>query len=330
MPDTDESPDRESGSVPHTYRLRLAFRWVPGMPRELRRRKAFLFALSTLAGLADTAGRSRFNTKNQDQPGQPIRLTQLARAMGTDEKDARRYLAAAIAAGILTTEKPPRRGRTTVYVLQLPMAPRWAAALAVLDAGRSDEVTLTHTQPGAEYGGPSPEPRDTPSSGVGSPNPGDDEPDRVRGTVPPWGSGDGSPLSSGDGSPDIPGVSTDLHHEMVAVGPQVRAAREDEQHDRPDSVSDTMSLRVIPSSSNSSRHDRPMTDRQLPLLMPVQQPARPVEAPASPPTGDHPNAALKDGWRGLVARLRPEDAAEVYADRWRGEHSNHLSHPTGT
>ncbi|MEV8245012.1 hypothetical protein AB0R01_14720 [Streptomyces rochei] len=328
MPDT-ESPDRASGSVPHTYRLRLAFRWVPGMPRELRRRKAFLFALSTLASLADTAGRSRFNGKNEDQPGQPIRLTQLARAMGTDEKDARRYLAAAIAAGIVTTEQPPRRGRTTVYVLQLPMAPRWEAALAVLDAGRSDEDTVTHTPPVTEFGGPSPEPRDTPSSGVGSPNLGDAEQTRVRGTVPPWGSGDGSPLGSGDGSPDIPGLSTDLHHEMADVGPQVRAAREDEQHDRPDSVTDTMSLRVIP-SRNSSHHERPMTDRQLPLLMPVQQPARPVEAPAPPPAGDHPDSALRDGWRGLVARLRPEDAAEVYRDRWRGEHSNHLSHPTGT
>lgn len=185
---SDQQPDRASGGVPHTYRLRMAWRWVPGMPPGLRRRKGFLNALQTLATLADVEGRSRF----QDN-GQPIRITQLARAMGSAEKDCRRFLSAAIAAGVLTTEQAPRRGRVTVYVLVLALSPRWEAALAVLTAGgagtdddtvaqgelRDPSLTVLalggedNTTTDREFGGSSPEldeARQHPSSGGRHPN----------------------------------------------------------------------------------------------------------------------------------------------------------------
>lgn len=337
---SDSQPDRASGGVPHTFRLRMAWQWVPRMPPELRRRKAFLNALQTVAALADTAGRTRF----QDN-GRPIRITQLADAMGSREKDARRYLAAAIAAGILTTEEAPRRGRTTVYVLLVPPGtPRWAAALAVLEVGETSGAdNAQHTPAEAEFGRRMPEP--APAAQVSSS--GDDRPNstpvtagQVRATGARPSSGDGWTLSSGAGSPNNPGVPKINPQEMVSVGPQVRDACAQETHERasdhspsPPGGAGPSPLRVVPAPlpGTRARGRAPQTPQgQPPLLMPVPAPARPAARPAYAPAGDQSIGAPPDGWRARVARERPEDAAAVYRDRWTGEHACHLPDATGT
>ena len=68
----------------------------------------------------------------------------------------------------------------------------------------------------------------------------------------------------------------------------------------------------------------------MPLLMPVPAPHGPQEPPADPDAGDRPIGAPRDGWRRLVARERPDDAAAVFGDRWKGDHARHLPGHTGT
>ncbi|HET9382562.1 MAG TPA: hypothetical protein VFP69_17265 [Streptomyces sp.] len=59
-------------------------------------------------------------------------------------------------------------------------------------------------------------------------------------------------------------------------------------------------------------------DRPAPPGAPAAAPERPVGPPPVP-----------GGWRALVARERPDDAARTYRDRWKGDHARHLP-PTGT
>lgn len=339
----DQQPDRASGSVPHTFRLRMAWQWVPRMPVALRRQKAFLYAVQTVAAMADTAGRTRWHVEGEDTPGRPLRLKELAAAMGSDEKDARRYLTAAIAAGVLTAEQAPRRGRTTVYVLLLPpYTPRWEAALAVLTAGGADAVEDDGHAPAGrtDLGEASPfldSPAAHASSGDASPNFPPVAASQERGTPPRWSSGDGSPSRTGDCPPNKPGSTTDTPHEMAGEGPQLRDARgHNETHERAEAEPDTsagMPLRSVDGAHSGARTGRPrasVPDGQMPLLMTVPAPHGPHEPPAAPAPGDRPIGAPRDGWRRLVARERPDDAHAVFRDRWKGEHARCLPDPTGT
>lgn len=344
---SDQQPNRASGSVPHTFRLRMAWQWVPRMPVALRRQKAFLYAVQTVAAMADTAGRTRWHVEGEDTPGRPLRLKELAAAMGSDEKDARRYLTAAIAAGILTAEQAPRRGRTTVYVLLLPpYTPRWEAALAVLTAGGADTVEDDGHAPADRSGfGEASPVLDTPaahaSSGDASPNFPPVTASQERGTPPRWSSGDGSPSRTGDCPPNKARYYQGTHHEMVSVGPQLRDARgEEPTHERADAPSpplDPPSLRSVPTPPPGTGTPRSrVPDGQAPLLLPVPamppgpEPHGPQEPPAAPETGDRPIGAPQEGWRRLVARERPDDAAATFRDRWKGDHARYLPDPTGT
>lgn len=340
---SDTPTDRASGAVPHTFRLRMAWQWVPRMPAPLRRQKAFLFALQTVAAMADTAGRTRWHVDGDDSAGRPLRLKELAAAMGSDEKDARRYLAAGIAAGVLTTEQPPRRGRTTVYVLLLPPStPRWEAALAVLTAGGAgalDQDDVHAMSRRVEFGGSSPvldAPAIPASSGDASPNSRPVTASQERGTPPRWSSGDGSPLRTGDCPPNKARYFQGDYQERVSVGPQLRDARGNDSHERAETVPEpgARSLRPVDGPRTGARSGaRPARSSvQLPLVMPVPAPHGPREPRTAPDVGDHSIGAPRDGWRALVARERPDDAEAVYRDRWTGDHARLLAHPdpTGT
>lgn len=333
MPDTP--PDRASGGIPHSFRLRMAWRWVPRMPQELRRRKAFLYALQTIASLADAHGRTRFS-----DTGQPIRITQLATSMGSREKDARRYLSAAIAAGILTTEQTPRRGRITVYRLVVPFdIPRWDAALAVLDAGADEpQADTEHGHGAAEFGRRAPEPAAAAqhlSSGHDRPTSTPVEAEGVRAADARPGSGPRRPFGSGDVPPNNTGVLKTNPQEMVAVGPQPDVARGHEADERVDDPSPPHApppLHAVPGHgpAQTSRRRNAVPDGQMPLLASVPHPPHPAKHPSGPEQTQASIGAPREGWRAVVARERPEDAARVYGDRWTGDHARYLPDPTGT
>ncbi len=232
----EEQAGRAAGSVPHAFRNALFWRWVPEMPAKLP--PAFVTVLYACASGADAAGRVRF------RDGKPIRIRDLAAAGKCDEKDARRYLDAAIAAGVLAVEGERRRGTPTLYALVLSPAPDWGAAVASLAGSRRERkdreddkvppwlrknrgaATASEDQsedqadeePGAENGGLPPEPGESENEekfGGQPPEPEDQGGDEVRGAAPRTGSGGCPPFGSGGCPPNNPGDSHEVSHEMA-------------------------------------------------------------------------------------------------------------------
>lgn len=135
------------------------------MPRPLH--GGFLTLLYALGTAANTEGRLRF------RDGKAIRIQDIARAVGSSEKDTRRYINAAIAARVVGYEKPPKRGRATVYRLIVEAYPMWdlaAESLLLSRPNRKDAAPppWREDQEQASTGAPE-------SSGVGDPNRDDEE-----------------------------------------------------------------------------------------------------------------------------------------------------------
>jgi hypothetical protein len=199
----DDAP--VGGSVPHAYRNALFWRWVPAMPRPLR--GAFATVLYAMAAAANPAGQLRFTG------GRDIRLSAIAAGAGCDQKDARRYLAAAEAAGVVGVEGERRPGRVTRYALILSPSPDWGAAVAFLEGTRRQRK-----RPDAPWhlGGPSPQ---LAGDNLGGPTPQveQDQPIEPRGTVPLWTSGDRPPITSGDRPPNEPGINQEVLHDGAEV-----------------------------------------------------------------------------------------------------------------
>ncbi|MGW1035037.1 hypothetical protein ACWD4Z_22975 [Streptomyces antibioticus] len=64
--------------------------------------------------------------------------------------------------------------------------------------------------------------------------------------------------------------------------------------------------------------------RHRPDPEPPAPPARPPDTPPHAPTGRVGAPPGTGGWRSLVARERPQAAADAYRHRWRGDHAHHL------
>lgn len=211
---TDEQASRASGSVPNAYGNKLAWHWAREMPTALRR--GFLTLLYALRAMANANGELRF-------PDGPIRIQDIAKAAGADEKDARRYLNAAVAAGVVAIKGEQKRGKATLYTLILTPVPDWGAA--------EDVLKTTRRKPGKV---PAPWQKLTESSGdralnqFGGPRPElhDDPAEEVRGTAPRMSSGDRAPNGSGDRAPNNPGSTHDSSHDGAGVvfKPQVVGA----------------------------------------------------------------------------------------------------------
>lgn len=154
-------------------------------------------------------------------------------------------------------------------------------------------------------------------------------------------------MRTGDASPNITRGTHDHPHEMVAVGPQVRDAREHETHERAGEPPPParQPLRAVPPPKGGRTGGRTARtpEGQSPLLLPVPAAERPSGRPAHAPADDEPHrplpapetAAQEFGpprmpWRALVATERPADAARVYRDRWTGNAATYLPDPTGT
>jgi hypothetical protein len=206
---TDEQATRASGSVPNAYGNALAWRWSREMPTALRR--GFLTLLYALRAMANANGELRF-------PDKPIRIQDIAKAAGADEKDARRYMNAGIAAGVIAVKGEQRRGKPALYVLMVVPDPDWGAALSSLDSTKRKRTDRTPPpwRGDEEFGGPPPELSDP---GFGGPPP--ELPPRsdgkVRGTAPRMGSGDHPPNGSGDRPPNNPGITHELSQDGAGV-----------------------------------------------------------------------------------------------------------------
>ncbi|MER5882681.1 hypothetical protein ABT160_02515 [Streptomyces sp. NPDC001941] len=219
---TDEQATRASGSVPHAYGNALAWRWSREMPTPLRR--GFLTLLYALRAMANSDGQLRF-------PDSPIRITDIAKAIGADEKDTRRYLAAAVEAGVLAVRGEQKRGKPTLYVLLLGPSPDWAAAVKSLEDSqrKRSERKPPPWRAAGKNGGRSPE-LSEPKFGGPPPELTAGTPLEVRGTAPRTSSGDHPPTSSGDRPLNNPGsthVSTHDEGEVV-LRPQVVGAPDDQ------------------------------------------------------------------------------------------------------
>lgn len=213
---TDEQATRASGSVPHAYGNALAWRWSREMPTALRR--GFLTLLYALRAMANANGELRF-------PDGPIRIQDIAKAGGANEKDTRRYLNAGIAAGVVAVKGEQKRGKATLYTLVLCPMPDWGAA--------EDSLKSTRRPPAK---GPAPWQKAEESSGPRDPNQfGPPRPEleadsgeEVRAPATRLSSGPRDPIGSGPRDPNNPGTTHEVPQEMAGAvfRPQVVGAPE--------------------------------------------------------------------------------------------------------
>lgn len=213
---TDEQDSRAGGSVPQAYRNALFWRWVPAMPKALP--SAFVTLLYALGSAADASGRLKF------RDGRPIRLAQITAAARADEKDVRRYLAAAEAAGVLGVIGQRKPGKITLYALLLTPAPDWGAAVACLDATKRKRSRPAPFWPEQKSGDPSPEVRDAKSGGP-SPQVEPEPANEPRGAVPQSTSGDAATHYLGGRAPQgTQGNAKELPQDVAEVGEQPSVA----------------------------------------------------------------------------------------------------------
>lgn len=234
---TDEQQSPASGSVPHAYGNALAWKWVPAMPAALKRAHVHTL-LYALRSMANASGELRFHGDRQ-----PMRIRDIARAAGADEKDARDRLEAARRAGVLRIVGERKRGRSALYVLALTPTPDWSAAVAFLEGAKQLREEARQRRQAErkaapwseENGGRSPE-LETPENGGPTPELTDGTDLGERGTAPRTRTGDRPPNGSGDRPPNNPGDTQGITQDGAGVGfqPQVvggSAAQQNDPHD---------------------------------------------------------------------------------------------------
>ncbi|WP_228976720.1 hypothetical protein [Streptomyces sp. DH12] len=217
---------RTPGCAPHEFGNVLAWKWTREMPPSLK--GGFLTLLYAIRAMAAASGELRFSGD-----GKPIRIQDIARAAGCREKDARRYLDAAILAGVVVAIGERRRGKPTLYALVLCPWPTWAAAV---DHLKSTARPRRSDDPGSGHSGPNP---GVTGSGHGGPNSGDDvrateartEREAVRATAARIGSGPSGPNGSGRSGPNNPGSTQVLPQEVAGVVPQPQERAGEEAED---------------------------------------------------------------------------------------------------
>lgn len=136
-PPPDPAPaERAAGSAAHAWRQRLFWDWAQAIPASMP--GGFLSTLYASAAAADAGGQLKYA-----KGGKAIPIARIASGARVDVKDCRRYLNAAIAAGVIVVVGEKRSGAATLYALLLSPFPDWEAAAAVLKASkrrRADQV----------------------------------------------------------------------------------------------------------------------------------------------------------------------------------------------
>ncbi|MFI5629154.1 hypothetical protein ACIA8E_07200 [Streptomyces sp. NPDC051664] len=213
-----EDPGRNSGCPPHEFGNNLAWHWTRDMSTPLK--GGFLTLLYAMRAIASASGQLRFSGD-----GKPIRIQDIAKAAGCREKDARRFLEAAILAGVVQTIGERRRGKPTLYALLNSPCPNWAAAADYLKSTARPRKAEDANESSGRSG---PNSTGIEGSGHSGPNSDDEvraaeartEPEGNRATAARMGSGHSGPIGSGHSGPNNPGSTQELPQEMADVVPQ--------------------------------------------------------------------------------------------------------------
>jgi hypothetical protein len=333
----DEQDTRATGSVPNAFGNALAWRWSREMPRALK--PGLLTLLYVLRAMANASGELRFHGDRT-----PIRIQDIAKAAGADEKDTRERLEAARLAGVVTIIGERRRGRPVLYAILPAPRPDWAAAAAYLDGAkqrREDARQARAARKGTErkaapwaqdeaeeFGGRSPE---LPGAEFGGPPPelAASTADRVRGTVPRPSSGDRPPTGSGDRPPTNPGSTHVSTQGMAGLGGQPQDARAREALEEPPGAAAAPTLRPVPSppGGRGPHSAEQGSSSQRPLLLPV----RSLQQVSREELDALRAAATPEEIRQAIAELGATQAMSVYGHRLVAPHLASLpDHETGT
>lgn len=222
---TEEQDSRASGGVPNAFGNALSWKWTRQMSTHLRR-SGLPLLLCQLRNFANASGEVAFSGDRK-----PIRITDIAAAACCREKDARRYLEAAIRAGVVQVVGERKRGTPTRYVIVVHPFPDWQAAEDYLKSTARDNSK----RPAKWTQDP-----ETPDESSGHSGPNQNGPLRpeltdgtdqgVRATPARRSSGHSGPTGSGHSGPNNPGVTHVSTHDGAEVGfqPQVVGAPEDQ------------------------------------------------------------------------------------------------------
>ncbi|MFE7928354.1 hypothetical protein ACFU6S_06370 [Streptomyces sp. NPDC057456] len=207
-----EDQEQRTGGIAHAFGNAVAWKWVDEMPAYLK--TGFLAMLYSLRQHAAPSGEVRFNGGNH----RPIKMGRLSRSAGCREQDGRRYVEAAIRAGIVVLVGERKRGATPLFRVVVNPWPDWRAAEEYLrgtsrGAGRKFPK-LEEDRAASAHGGPSILEPETP-----------DETDEGRTTVArPTSDHHGSTTSSHRG-PNKPCVFHAGYHDGAEVVPRPRVVR---------------------------------------------------------------------------------------------------------
>lgn len=199
MEHTGETPEKHPGSTAHAWRQRLFWDWAQDIPPHLP--GGFVAVLYAAGSAADASGRLRFA-----RTGKPIPLPKLAKGARVDVKDARRYINAAIAAGVMCKVDEAKPGVAVLYSLLLSPFPDWGAAESFLRKTarvRKDRDGPRSVRSAVDPGGVPPQVDDSNPGGqapyVWDPEPPEDDTEpRGAGPLPTWG---GCPPTTQGGRP---------------------------------------------------------------------------------------------------------------------------------
>lgn len=209
--------DRPSGSPANAFGNALVWKWSREMPRSMK--TGFLTTMYACRAMCAANGQLRF------PDGKAMRLRDIARAAGCREQDARRYMDAAILAGLVSIIGERKRGKATLYALNAMCWPNWKAAEDYLRATarrrpERDEEAESSAHSGTNNLGP--QRHELPEEGA----------EEVRPTVAPPTSAHSGTTGSAHCGTNNPGFISGVPHDGadVVTQPQV-VAREDVKSD---------------------------------------------------------------------------------------------------
>ncbi|WP_328638439.1 hypothetical protein [Streptomyces canus] len=148
-----EDQEQRTGGIAHAFGNAVAWKWVDEMPAYLK--TGFLAMLYSLRQHAAPSGEVRFNGGNH----RPIKMDRLSRSAGCREQDGRRYVEAAIRAGIVVLVGERKRGATPLFRVTVNPWPDWKAAedyLRATSRGAGKKFPKLEEEPETSaHGGPS-------------------------------------------------------------------------------------------------------------------------------------------------------------------------------